>query len=163
MTFKEFFLYIYHYVYYYGPYYAYYVLIGLLWGYFSRFSSTTNMSREGTGFFVFIGVVWPLVLVFSVACAICTAIDRGRRYLVSLVPIERMDLAVGKILKKKMHEDEYGTLYHMPSAYGRMTVVKVQDSTGTYWLPVDPGIQTAHQAVAWTYGLTADNYNPIRV
>jgi hypothetical protein len=50
-----------------------------------------------------------------------------------------------------------------PYGDGHMVVVKVQDSTGTYWLPVPPGLSTAKEAVAWTYGQSAENFNPVRV
>lgn len=30
-----------------------------------------------------------------------------------------------------------------------------------YWLRVPPGMRTAHEAVAWTWGKTEAEYNPV--
>jgi hypothetical protein len=36
-------------------------------------------------------------------------------------------------------------------------------SRKTYWLWVPPDVRTAHEAVAWSYGLTSDQYNALAV
>ncbi len=72
------------------------------------------------------------------------------------------------------HEDETGRLWERPM--GRidwwrqdepLVVVEVQNSTPesdgsrkTYFLRVPPHTQTAREGVAWTFGLTADEYAP---
>ena len=44
---------------------------------------------------------------------------------------------------------------------GREKFLKVQCGTGrTFALPVPPEMTSAHEANAWTYGLTANEYNP---
>ena len=68
--------------------------------------------------------------------------------------------------------DEYGELWWIGSVPGRrrlpeMAMVKVVDATPgpdgrrrVYWLHVPPTVQTAREAVAWTFGLPADSYRP---
>lgn len=68
-----------------------------------------------------------------------------------------------------VHEDEYGTLYQkfVDNIY-TLTMVKVTNSTanpdGTrtnYFLRVPNEVATAKEAVAWTFGLHTDEYNPL--
>lgn len=70
---------------------------------------------------------------------------------------------------KVVHEDEYGTLYQkwVDDTY-TLTMVKVTNSTanpdGTrtaYFLRVPNEVETAKEAVAWTFGLHKDEYNPV--
>lgn len=69
----------------------------------------------------------------------------------------------------KIHEDEFGTLYwkrlrnDLP-----LVMVKVINSTPEadgslkeYFLRVPPHIRTAKEAVAWTFALEAEDYNPV--
>jgi hypothetical protein len=65
--------------------------------------------------------------------------------------------------------DAYGILYRVRSEHGGepMLLLKVRNATpepdGTwkdYFLRVPPGMRTAHEAVAWTFGLDAAGYAP---
>jgi hypothetical protein len=65
----------------------------------------------------------------------------------------------------QIHADGWGELWEVPRTGGRF--LRVVDSTplpdGTrkrYWLRVPETIDTAHAAVAWTFGLSADTYAP---
>ena len=66
------------------------------------------------------------------------------------------------------HTDECGTLYKREiDGDEPLCMVKVRNSTpepdGTtkdYWLRVDPKCKTAREAVAWTFDLSADEYQP---
>jgi hypothetical protein len=40
---------------------------------------------------------------------------------------------------------------------------EVDGSRKTYWLRVPPWVRTAGEAVAWTYGMTADEYRGLSV
>jgi hypothetical protein len=68
-----------------------------------------------------------------------------------------------------VHSDEFGTLYRIPIPHGRpIALLHVTDSTpqpdGTrrrYCLRVPPDARTAREAVAWTFGLRAEDYRPI--
>lgn len=72
------------------------------------------------------------------------------------------------IKAKKLHEDKYGILHaYTDELLGEIKVVEVVNSTaepdGTfkrYFLRVPPEMQTAHEAVAWTFNKTAEEYNP---
>jgi hypothetical protein len=69
-----------------------------------------------------------------------------------------------------IQRDRFGTLYRVPLPFGAsVTVVEVLNSTlepdGTrrrYLLRVPPGTQTAHEAVAWTFGMRPEEYRPHR-
>ena len=68
-----------------------------------------------------------------------------------------------------IHEDEHGTLYrHSFSSDEPLVMVRVTNSTPEpdgshkhYWLRVPPTMQTAHQAVAWTFEMTPEQYQPM--
>lgn len=67
-----------------------------------------------------------------------------------------------------IHSDEYGDLYRRDFLGDTpLVMVRVRNSTPKpdgnhqhYWLRVPPTIHTAHEAVAWTFGLTPDEYRP---
>jgi hypothetical protein len=59
-----------------------------------------------------------------------------------------------------IHGDDTGTLWRIDSAAEPIAAVEVAcPSTGrVYMLRVPPEMATAHEAVAWTFGLDADDY-----
>jgi hypothetical protein len=64
-----------------------------------------------------------------------------------------------------VHTDPFGELWEIPDVAERF--VRVTDATpqpdGTrrrYWLRVPPDAATAHEAVAWTFELTPEQYSP---
>jgi hypothetical protein len=67
-----------------------------------------------------------------------------------------------------MHEDETGRLWRVSLPGDEaITMVEVVNSTAepdgtfkTYWLRVPPHTRTSREAVAWTFGLTAQDYQP---
>lgn len=67
-----------------------------------------------------------------------------------------------------IHQDEFGILYHKHFHDGSwQAMVCVKNSTPEpdgsrkeYYLRVPPDIHTARGAVAWTFGLQADEYEP---
>jgi len=70
---------------------------------------------------------------------------------------------------KIFHEDEFGTLYKKDvDDQFTLAMVKVTNSTEnpdgtktTYFLRVPDDVATAKEAVAWTFGLRPDDYNPL--
>jgi len=69
---------------------------------------------------------------------------------------------------ERVSHDDTGTLWSANLGDERLVVVEVRNSTPepdgrhtTYWLRVPPEVRTAREAVAWTFGLTADDYQPI--
>jgi hypothetical protein len=68
------------------------------------------------------------------------------------------------------HRDETGVLWRIAMAGDEDTVmVEVLNSTPepdgttrTYWLRVPPATRTAKEGVAWTFGLTPEQYEPLR-
>ncbi len=67
-----------------------------------------------------------------------------------------------------VHVDEYGRLWHCELPGDEpLAVVEVVNATpepdgtcATYLLRVPPAMRTAQQAVAWTFGMAADDYHP---
>jgi hypothetical protein len=74
-----------------------------------------------------------------------------------------------------LHEDPTGRLWSLNPARllpqpGDLKMVEVVNGTPepdgsrkTYWLNVPPDVETARQAVAWTYGLTPNDYDGLVV
>ncbi|MBM2621098.1 hypothetical protein JIG36_36920 [Actinoplanes sp. LDG1-06] len=70
---------------------------------------------------------------------------------------------------RAMHQDETGTLWFLALPGDEpLVMVEVVNATpepdGTsrvYWLRVPPTTRTAREGVAWTFGLTADEYHPL--
>jgi len=64
---------------------------------------------------------------------------------------------------KPIHQDEFGTLYHRHINEDEdLVMVRVKDATTDreYFLRVPPTIQTAKEAVAWTFEQDAKDYQP---
>jgi hypothetical protein len=85
-----------------------------------------------------------------------------RRCLVDRFGAERLVRELGA---KLAAEDQYGRLWRCPVGENVFAVVEVENGTaeadGTrrrYWLRVPPGMRTPREAVAWTYGLQAQEY-----
>jgi hypothetical protein len=89
-----------------------------------------------------------------------------RRILIEKYGEERYLLETGA---KQIHEDSAGSLFKKQSRRGEpIVMVKVRNSTPEidgsfkdYFLRVPPDIKTAHQAVAWTFGMSQEAYQPI--
>jgi len=68
-----------------------------------------------------------------------------------------------------IHADDYGDLYRVDVPNDEpLVMVRVINNTPEtdgsqkpYWLRVPPGMSTAHEAVAWTFGLTPQQYAPV--
>ncbi|WP_432042445.1 DUF6745 domain-containing protein [Streptomyces cadmiisoli] len=69
-----------------------------------------------------------------------------------------------------VHRDETGVLWRIAlDGDEDVAMVEVVNSTAepdgtfrTYWLRVPPGTRTAREGVAWTFGVTAQEYMPVR-
>ncbi len=73
------------------------------------------------------------------------------------------DTYLADVAAKTLHDDTTGTLIEIATAAEPIRAVRVIcPSTGRqYALRVPPTTKTAREAVAWTFGLTADQYQPI--
>jgi hypothetical protein len=78
-----------------------------------------------------------------------------KRVLIDRFGIERY---LDELGVKEVAKDDYGVLYE----HEGVAIVKVVCPTSgrTYFRQVRPGLESAHQAVASTFGLTADEYQP---
>jgi hypothetical protein len=63
-----------------------------------------------------------------------------------------------------IQEDEFGRLYELPGGHKLARLLNsTANDDGTineYFLPVPREMQTAHQAVAWSFGMTVEQYQP---
>ncbi|MBX9695747.1 MAG: hypothetical protein K2Z81_25405 [Cyanobacteria bacterium] len=66
-------------------------------------------------------------------------------------------------------EDEYGQLYRktFPEGGPDLVMLRVENSTPEadgsnkhYWLRVPPEMRSAHEAVAWTFSMSTEEYEP---
>jgi hypothetical protein len=69
---------------------------------------------------------------------------------------------------RKIHEDEFGVLYDIPLGSRMQRSVRVLNATpepdGTfkeYFIDVPPTVTRAKEAVAWTFGMPAHEYEPV--
>jgi hypothetical protein len=70
---------------------------------------------------------------------------------------------------REVHRDDWGILYRQELPGDEdLCMVKVLNATPqpdgsfkNYWLRVPPHVQTAHEAVAWTFGKDVTDYRPM--
>ena len=139
-----------------------------------RLHGETSMAvrfSDNWGVFAWHGVLVPGYVVLLPEPLTFDLIEAEPNVEVRRVLIERFGL--DKYLREgrvaKVHEDPCGILYRMQSQDDEpILVVRVANSTpepdGTikeYFLRVPPTMQRARQAVAWTFGLTEEEYQPL--
>lgn len=126
--------------------------------------------QSGLNLYYWHGVRVPCWLINDPNSVSIEAIENEKNVEIRTVMIEKY--GESKFLldsgAKIFHEDEYGTLYKK-DVDDRFTLamVKVTNSTEnpdgtktTYFLRVPDDVETAKEAVAWTFGLHTDEYNP---
>jgi hypothetical protein len=126
---------------------------------------------DGWGVYAVHGVRVPSDIIESHASITVERIDTEanaeiRRVMIDLYGQSRYLLDSGA---KEVGRDDFGVLYRkeIPGDEA-LVMVKVVNSTpeadGTfkdYFLRVPPATKTAHEAVAWTFGKTAEEYAPL--
>jgi|ERR1044071_2119834 hypothetical protein len=160
------------------PFGAAYLLIGIITAYIGSFDRYTNISQNDRRFNRNATIMfWPFAICIWIGYFIITKIiiiplNKGVEVVRPKASraIEDLDGYVCRLFKREIHRDSYGILYEMPSRYGLMKQVRVEDSTGVYWIPVPrvddethEEIKRAKQAVAWTYSMKERDFNPVRV
>ena len=116
------------------------------------------------------GVMVPEAVITKPESLAATEIRDERNAEVRRVMLERFGTQryIEDIGAEKVHADEFGTLWRAEfSDDEALVMVEVVNSTpepdGTfknYWLRVPPNIRTAQGAIAWTFGLPKDQYQP---
>jgi hypothetical protein len=126
---------------------------------------------DNWGFYAWHGVIVPDDVIMLKEPITIERIAAERNIEVRRVLIERFGLddylKNGKVIK--IHKDNCGTLWRMDVEGDEpIMVVQVVNSTAEpdgifkeYFLRVPPNIVRAKQAVAWTFGLTEDEYVPL--
>jgi hypothetical protein len=128
------------------------------------------LCRDGFGVYAWHGVRVPESVILSPGTITLDTISAETNAEVRRVMIERMgwDRYLAALGVQPVHSDRYGDLYRTTIDDAEVGVVVVTNGTpepdGTfkrYSLLVPPEHQTAHAAVASTYGLTAEQYAPV--
>jgi len=126
---------------------------------------------DNWGFYAWHGVIVPEDVIMLAEPITLERIAEERNVEVRRVLIERFGLdnyiKSGRLIK--IHQDKCGTLWRMDVAGDEpIMVVQVINSTAEpdgifkeYFLRVPPSMVRAKQAVAWTFGLTEDEYVPL--
>jgi hypothetical protein len=126
---------------------------------------------DNWGFYAWHGVIVPDDVIILKEPITLERIAAERNVEVRRVLIERFGLddylKSGKVIK--IHQDKCGTLWRMDLEGDEpIMVVQVVNSTAEpegyfkeYFLRVPPDMVRAKQAVAWTFGLTEDEYVPL--
>jgi hypothetical protein len=127
---------------------------------------------DGWGVYSWHGVRVPEWVITSPEQITVEKIETERNQEVRRVLLERF--GEGRYLEESgaelIHEDHFGKLYRKEMGEDEpIEMVQVINATPEpdgsrkkYWLRVPPGTcKTAHEAVAWTFGLTEDQYNPV--
>jgi hypothetical protein len=127
--------------------------------------------RDGWGLYAWNGILVPEDVIKLDEPITFERIESERNAEVRRVLIERFGLdnylRAGKCVK--LHQDDCGTLYRMNLPGDEpILVVQVINSSpepdGTfkeYFLRVPPNITRARQGIAWTFGLSEDEYYPL--
>ena len=139
---------------------AAYLAIGLIFGYVYRFFVHSRSQRFIANEMppVPLAIIgWPIVAWICVFLGLAKLYERIPPTLIGI------DDTVSRFFSRKIHEDRFGKLYDMPSPYGRIKKVRVEDSTGVYWIAVPREMTRAKEAVAWTYNMAEEQYDPERV
>jgi hypothetical protein len=128
------------------------------------------LCRDGFGVYAWHGVRVPESVILNPGAITPATISAESNAEVRRVMIERMgwDRYLAALGVQPVQSDRYGDLYRTTIDDAEVGVVVVTNGTpepdGTfkrYSLLVPPEHQTAHAAVASTYGLTAEHYAPV--
>jgi len=126
--------------------------------------------RDGSALYAFHGVRVPGWILESPESITIEKIDKEKNMEIRRVMIERM--GAERFIKEsgaiKQDASEQGTLWRTAGGEDedivmvelKNSTVEPDGSTKTYWLRVPPDTKTAREAVAWSFGMTADQYCP---
>jgi hypothetical protein len=125
---------------------------------------------DGFADYAWDGVLVPKFVIEDPDSITCEVIEKTENVEVRRAMLERFGISryISEAGVSPVHEDEYGTLYRRELAGDEaLVLLKVINSTpepdGTYkeyFLRVPPDIETAKQAVAWTFDIEPDDYRP---
>lgn len=140
---------------------------------YSRLHDSSGKAIEygdGWGAWFWHGIRVPRKVIEEPEAITVEDIDRQANVEIRRVMIERFGRArhLQESGSQLIHEDECGRLYRKPFRNAEPAIVlRVVNSTpepdGTrkeYWLRVPPEVRTAREAVAWTFGISANEYEP---
>jgi hypothetical protein len=129
------------------------------------------MWRDGSALYSWHGVRVPAWIIERPEEITADKIDAETNAEVRRVMLERYgeDRYLRENGATLVHEDARGKLWRKDMGNDEpLVMVEVVNSTPepdgtrrTYFLRVDPSVQTATEAVAWTFGMQADEYQPI--
>ena len=127
--------------------------------------------RDGWALWHWHGITVPDSVILRPEKITTAGIEKEQNAEVRRVMIERY--GYGRYVAKSQitHQDQTGKLRKRRNRHGdEIAAVEVRNGTPepdgshkTYFLSVPPQCQTATEAVAWTYGMTVDEYKQLRV
>lgn len=120
--------------------------------------------RDGTALYAIHGIRVPAFVVENPEKITAAIVDNERNAEVKRIMIERMGFEryVKESGLQVFHADKYGTLYRNEVIQIVHVVNTTADADGThreYYLPVNSRCETAHEAVASTFGLSVEEYS----
>lgn len=126
---------------------------------------------DGTGLYMVHGVRVPKDIILDHSSITPGRIQGEQNAEIKRVMLELMgeENYIQAIGAEPVHEDEFGRLYRAEIPGDEpLVMVRLVNSTPepdgsfkTYWLRVPPTMERARQAVAWTFGMTEDEYAPV--
>ncbi|MBX9691328.1 MAG: hypothetical protein K2Z81_03020 [Cyanobacteria bacterium] len=126
--------------------------------------------RDGWGLYAWHGIPVPKFVIEEPEKINPREIEREQNVEIRRIMIERY--GEGQYLidsgAKKVHSDKYGTLYRKEIEDDEPLVMvkvinaspEVDGTSKTYFIRVPPGVSTAREAVAWSFGLDESDYKP---
>ncbi|MEV6344816.1 DUF6745 domain-containing protein [Actinoplanes sp. NPDC051851] len=126
---------------------------------------------DGYGLWAWRGMPIPVELAAELPSLTVSRIRREKNAEIRRVMLEHFgyERYLREADARTMHTDETGTLWYLSlDGDEPLVMVEVVNATpepdGTsrvYWLRVPPRTRTAREGVAWTFGLTAEEYQPL--
>jgi hypothetical protein len=126
--------------------------------------------RDGTALYAIHGVRVPAWIIEKPQEITIKKIDNESNIEIRRIMIDKYGLSkyIENSGSKLIHKDCFGELYEkLVENDENIKIVKVINSTPekdgskkTYWIRVPPDINTAKDAVSWTFGIDSDHYQP---
>jgi hypothetical protein len=127
--------------------------------------------RDGWAVYALGGVWVPSNAVLAPETITVAQIESERNLETRRVLLERYGMAryLADSGAQEIHRDRFGVLYERKLSEGDpLVIVKVMNSTPEpdgsfreYFIRIPPQLRTAHRAVAWTFGLRPEQYQPL--
>jgi hypothetical protein len=128
-----------------------------------------TLGKDEPGLVYGFAVAWPIVWVIAIFAGFVELVKWISSHIHFPTPFAAIDELIWIISRKEIQRDETGILYQGLCPHERTRLeVKVSDGQGTHWMRVPfgfrgstPMIETAKEAVAWTFNMDHQEYKPV--